>query len=74
MFVLADVANTGLSSHDFAWRLFEATGVAVLDAANFGARADGFVRISFTIGDDDLAEACNRITTFTNTLPSAPDS
>jgi arginine:pyruvate transaminase len=74
MFVLADVGGTGLSSHDFAWRLFEDTGVAVLDAANFGSRADGFIRISFTIGDDELTDACARITTFANTLPSATNS
>ncbi len=68
MFVLLDVRATGLSSRDFAWDLFNATGVAVLDAANFGPAADGWVRISFAIGDDDLAEGCRRIFKFCHSL------
>ncbi len=68
MFVLADVRGTGLSSHDFAWKLFQSTGVSVLDAANFGPAAEGWVRISFTISDDDLAEGCRRIKSFCSQL------
>jgi arginine:pyruvate transaminase len=68
MFVLVDVRGTGLSSLDFAWRLLRETGVAVLDAEAFGASAAGFVRISFTLGNDRLAEACRRIHGFVDAL------
>lgn len=68
MFVLVDVRATGLGSLDFAWRLFRETGVAVLDAAAFGVSATGFVRLSFTVADAELAEACRRIRSFVSTL------
>eukprot|EP01030_Chromulinospumella_sphaerica_P008133 gene8133-7959_t len=64
MFMLVDVRRTGLSSMDFAWQLFRATGVSVLDAQAFGASAEGFVRISFTVADDTLKDACQRIAGF----------
>ena len=70
MFMLVDVRRTGLSSMDFAWQLFRQTGVSVLDAQAFGASAEGFVRISFTVADDDLKEACKRIAGFVESLSS----
>ena len=36
---------------------------AVVEGA-FGPAAEGWVRISFTIGDDDLLEGCRRIVEF----------
>jgi len=71
MFVMVDVRGTGLSSLDFAWQLFRARGVSVLDAAAFGPLADGFVRLSFTLADETLAEACERILGFVEGLPVA---
>lgn len=64
MYVLLDVTGTGLSSADFASELYAAEKVAVLDAAPFGPSADGCVRIAFTISDEDIAEACDRIYRF----------
>jgi arginine:pyruvate transaminase len=71
MFVLVDVRGTGLGSLDFAWRLFRETGVSVLDAAAFGEPAQGFVRLSFTLSDEQLAEACERIAGFVSKLRRA---
>ncbi len=67
MFVLADVRGTGLTSAEFSRKLFDEQQVSVLDAANFGGRADGWVRISFTIDDVRLAEGCRRIVDFCHT-------
>lgn len=64
MFVLVDVRATGLSSLDFAWRLLREAKVSVLDAAAFGEPAQGFVRLSFTLSEERLAEACLRIKDF----------
>ena len=72
MFVLVDVRGTGLGSLDFAWRLFREAGVSVLDAAAFGEPAQGFVRLSFTLGEDRLAEACQRISRFVAKLAGEP--
>ncbi|NWE80477.1 aminotransferase class I/II-fold pyridoxal phosphate-dependent enzyme, partial [Pseudomonas yamanorum] len=72
MFVLVDVRGTGLGSLDFAWRLFREAGVSVLDAAAFGEPAQGFVRLSFTLGEARLAEACQRIAGFVAKLAGEP--
>jgi arginine:pyruvate transaminase len=71
MFVLMDVRATGLSSLDFAWRLFREAKVSVLDAAAFGEPAQGFVRLSFTVGEEQLVLACQRIKAFVHGLGGA---
>ncbi|PJI48868.1 MAG: arginine aminotransferase [Pseudomonas sp.] len=72
MFVMVDVRDTGLSSLDFSWQLFHASGVSVLDAAAFGPQAEGFVRLSFGLSDESMAEACARIIRFVESLPARP--
>jgi aspartate/methionine/tyrosine aminotransferase len=67
MFMLLDVRASGLSARDFAWALFEETGVSVLDASAFGASAQGHLRLSFAIGEASLQEACRRIGVFART-------
>lgn len=64
MYLMADVSRLSKTSTQFARELFDATGVSVLDAGAFGASCEGWVRISFTISDDDLAEACGRVVEF----------
>jgi aspartate/methionine/tyrosine aminotransferase len=61
MFALIDVRGTGLSSTDFAWGLFRATGVSLVDAAAFGPATTGFVRLALAAPEPVLAEACGRI-------------
>ncbi len=63
MFLLLDVRGTGLTSAEFARRLYRASGVSVLDAAPFGA-ADGLVRLSFSAEEAQLEEGCRRIAAF----------
>lgn len=66
MYVLADVRNIADSGRAFANDLFDATSVSVLDAGAFGPAAHGWVRIGFTISDEQLAEGCRRIVDFVN--------
>jgi arginine:pyruvate transaminase len=61
MFVLLDIRASGLSSEEFAKRLLEREGVAVLPADGFGPSATGHLRISLTADDAKLAEAGERI-------------
>ena len=61
MFVLLDIRASGLGSEEFAERLLEREGVAVLPADSFGPSAAGHLRISLTVGDDRLKEAGERI-------------
>jgi arginine:pyruvate transaminase len=68
MFLMVDISATGLTSAEFSWALYESTGVSVLDASAFGASARGYVRISYTVADDELREACVRINKFVESL------
>ena len=68
MFLMVDVRDTGLEASEFVRQLYRYAGVSVLDATAFGASAKGFVRISFTIGESDLKEACRRIGRFVESL------
>ena len=68
MFMLLDVRASGLSGSEFAWKLFEQSGVSVLDAAAFGASAAGHLRMSFAIDEASLQEACRRISAFARSL------
>jgi len=64
MFIMMDVRALGMSGLEFANALYEATGVAVLDAGAFGKTSYGWVRISFTVDNAVLLEACKRIRGF----------
>ena len=68
MFILIDVRQTGLSSLDFVETLYREEGVSLLDGGAFGDSAAGFVRLSYAVGDDDLAEGCRRLCRFVNRL------
>lgn len=72
MFMLVDVRDLGLSATEFAWQLFRATGVSVLDAATFGPSAAGHVRLSFVVDEAVLADAADRIERFVRGLAAAP--
>ncbi|MBP1885868.1 pyridoxal phosphate-dependent aminotransferase [Sinorhizobium mexicanum] len=61
MFTLIDVAGTGLSGEAFAWALLEEEGVAVMPGSSFGEEAQNFLRVSLTVPDCDIDEACRRI-------------
>ena len=64
MFALVDVRASGLSGQDFAERLLEATGVAVMPGESFGAGLAGWLRLSLTRPDTEIAEAAARIARF----------
>lgn len=61
MFILIDVAGTGLTGDAFAWMLLEEEHVAVMPGASFGHEATYFVRVSLTVPDAMIDESCERI-------------
>jgi arginine:pyruvate transaminase len=71
MYLMVDVSSVSDSSATFVRGLFDTTGVSVLDAGAFGSSSEGWVRISFTISDEDLTEACNRIVGYVNRRASS---
>ena len=64
MFVLVDIRETGLSSHDFAMRLLQEARVAVMPGSSFGNNLEGYLRLSLTTPDLVLVEACQRLKSF----------
>lgn len=64
MFILLDVAATGLDGYDFAARLLDERQVSVMPGSSFGAAARHLVRLSLTVPEAQLAEACDRIAAF----------
>lgn len=61
MFALVDVRAVCPSGEDFARRLLEEQGVAVMPGESFGAATAGWLRLSLTQPDRITAEACDRI-------------
>ncbi len=68
MFILVNVLGTGLSAPEFVRALYQATGVSVLDGTAFGASAEGYVRVSYTVNEAGLEDACDRIESFLQEL------
>ena len=61
MFLMLDVAGTGLNGETFAWRLLDEQGVAVMPGSAFGGNGDGLVRVALTVPDAELEEAARRV-------------
>ena len=64
MFALLDIRALSDDSQAFAVALLNATDVAVMPGASFGAALDGWLRLALTASDDETAEACTRIACF----------
>lgn len=64
MYVMADVRAYGISSDQFSRQLWADKKVSVLDGRAFGASANGWVRISFTLSEEQLRDGCRRIVDF----------
>jgi arginine:pyruvate transaminase len=64
MFVLIDVSALGCDGEEFANRLLDHGGVAVVPGFAFGDSAANFVRIGYLVDEPRLAEAAERIAGF----------
>ena len=64
VFVMADISRTGMSGSAFAMALLDSESVATMPGESFGESAAGHLRISLTVPDDELAEACLRLRDF----------
>lgn len=64
MFILLDIRASGMNGEQFAWGLLEQEQVATMPGTSFGNQADGFIRLSLTVPDEVLQQACQRIARF----------
>lgn len=69
MFMLVDVADTGLTAYEFMRALYERERVSVMDGAAFGQRTRAFVRICFATDEATIDTGCARIRRFCQQLP-----
>ena len=71
MFIVVDVSDTGMNGEEFAWALLNEEHVAVMPGSSFGEGAAGFIRLSLTVPDAHIDEACRRIAALAarSTLP-----
>ena len=68
MFVVVDISATGLTGEAFSRRLLDEELVAVMPGESFGAGLHGWLRLSLTRPDAEIAEACRRIAALTDRL------
>ncbi|QRM54155.1 pyridoxal phosphate-dependent aminotransferase [Sinorhizobium sp. BG8] len=62
MFIVVDVSATGMTGEEFAWALLREERVAVMPGSSFGSEAESYIRLSLTVPNDAIDEACRRIT------------
>lgn len=67
-YAFADIRETGLSSDVFAERLLVEHKIAVIPGTAFGARGEGFIRLSFAASDETISTALAGISTFVQSL------
>src|SRR5262249_51639203 len=60
-YALIDIGATGLGSLDFARDLLAHCDTAVVPGITFGPSCDRYVRVAFTIADDDLRIGLQRL-------------
>ncbi len=68
MFILVEVTALGLDGGAFAQRLLDEQGVAVMPGASFGNQLAGWLRLSLTVDDSLIAEACRRVLALARSL------
>ena len=60
-YVMVDIRKAGLTSEAFAFALMEREGVFVYPGGYFGARGEGFERVSLVVPEPVLADAVDRL-------------
>ena len=63
-YALVDISRTGQDSLSFCKRLLESQSVAAVPGITFGPRSDRYIRIAFTIGDEQLRTGLTRLLDF----------
>ena len=67
-YVFVNIRKTGMTSEEFCDYLLEDSGVAMLPGTSFGQFGEGFVRICYAVGQNDINDAIQRIKISINKL------
>ena len=60
-YLFPNIRSFGMTSGDFADKLLDSAGVAVLSGASFGEYGEGFIRLSYANSMENLTKALDRI-------------
>ena len=63
-YVFPNIRATGMASQEFADRMLEEAGVALLSGTSFGEYGEGYVRLSFANSQENIKRAVDRIEKF----------
>ena len=64
MYIVLDVRDITSDGREFAWRLLEEEGIAIMPGESFGRSLAGHVRVSLCLPEEDLKPAAERICRF----------
>lgn len=67
-YLLIDVSRTGIDGEEFATRILEEKGVAMIPGETFGVDFKNYVRISYATATDRVEEGMRRLKEFTESL------
>ncbi len=67
-YAFPNISRTGLRSRDFAIRLLKEKQTVVVPGTGFGEGGEGFVRLAYATGDDNIKEGLKRIREFVESL------
>ncbi len=71
-YAFPNISGTGLSEREFADRLLQEAGVAVLAGTAFGQYGAGYLRLSYANSTENLTEALNRMDAWVRELAAVP--
>ncbi len=63
-----NITETGLTSEEFANRLLQDSGVAVIPGNSFGKSGEGHIRCAYCVSRENISEALERINNFMERL------
>ncbi|MDC0063899.1 pyridoxal phosphate-dependent aminotransferase [Candidatus Nitrosopelagicus sp.] len=61
-YIFVNIKKTGMTSNQFCEYMLNDAGVAMLPGTSFGKFGEGFVRICYAVGQNDINDAMERIT------------
>jgi aspartate/methionine/tyrosine aminotransferase len=60
-YVFVNIKKTGMTSETFCEYMLEDSGVAMLPGTSFGQFGEGFIRICYAVGQNEIKDALERI-------------
>lgn len=67
-YAFVNLTETGLSAHDFCYRLMREQGVVIVPGTGFGEAGEGFARISYATSEQNIEEGLRRLQLFMQKL------